>query len=73
MPNHSGLFCHFPVCLTFNLVLPYKIILKALTATLKNILPKLVALQKIAYVKNRFISESERLIFDIIEVADLYN
>ena len=51
----------------------YKIVSKALAATLKDILPKTISSEQSAYVKNRFIVENGRLISDITEVADLFN
>ena len=49
----------------------YKIISKALAASLKKVLPNLISPQQTAYVKNRFIGESGRLIADIIEITDI--
>ena len=37
------------------------------------VLPNLVLQQQTAYVKNRFIGESGRLITDIIEITDVLN
>ena len=51
----------------------YKIISKALTSRLKKVLPDLISLQQTAYVGNRFIGESSRLIADIIEITDVLN
>ena len=51
----------------------YKIISKVLANRLKDILPKLISFEQTAYVKNRFIGESGRLISDILEVADILN
>ena len=51
----------------------YKIISKALASRLKKVLPNLVSPQQTAYVKNRFIGKSGRLIADIIEITDILN
>ena len=51
----------------------YKIISKALASRLKKILPYLISPQQMAYVENRFIGESGRLIADIIEMTDVLN
>ena len=40
---------------------------------LKKVLPNLTSPQRIAYVENRFIGESGRLIADIIEISDVLN
>ena len=46
-----------------------KIISKALSEKLKKVLPDLISSQQTAYVKNRYIGESRRLIYDLIEIA----
>ena len=51
----------------------YKIISKALASKVKKVLPKLISPQQTAYVENRFIGESGRLIADIIEITDVIN
>ena len=51
----------------------YKIISKALASRLKKVLPNLISPQQTAYVKNRFIGESGRLIADVIEITDILN
>ena len=51
----------------------YKIISKALASRLKKVLPNLISPQQTAYVKNRFIGESGRLVADIIEITDILN
>ena len=48
-----------------------KIISKALSEKLKKVLPDLISSQQTAYVKNRHIGESGRLISDIIEIAKI--
>ena len=50
-----------------------KIISKALSEKLKKVLPDLISSQQTAYVKNRHIGESGRLISDIIEIAKIKN
>ena len=47
-----------------------KIISKVLSATTKNVLPFLISLNQLAYVKNRFISETGRVISDILEISN---
>ena len=51
----------------------YKIVAKALATRLKETLPKLISFQQMAYVKNRFIGEGERLISDILEMSEGLN
>ena len=46
---------------------------KALATRLKDILPHLILSNQTAYVKNRFISESGRLIYDTLETASFLN
>ena len=55
----------------FLLNVDLKIIPKALSEKLKKVLPDLISTQQTAYVKNRHIGESGRLISDIIEIAGL--
>ena len=50
-----------------------KILSRAISSKLKAILPTLIFSQQTAYVKNRFIEESGRLISDIIEISDWFN
>ena len=50
-----------------------KIISKALSERLKNILSSLVSTQQAAYIKNRFIREGGRLISDIVNICDRNN
>ena len=47
-----------------------KMISKALPEKLKEVLPDLISSQQTAYVKNRHIGESRRLISDIIEITE---
>ena len=47
-----------------------KILSKTQAGRLKKILPKLISPGQTAYVKNRFIGESGRLIADILETCD---
>ena len=47
-----------------------KIISKALSTRVKNVLPSLIDPRQTAYVNGRFINESGRLISDIIETCD---
>ena len=48
-----------------------KIISKALSERLKKVLPSLISDNQSAYVEGRFISESGRLISDVLEVTDM--
>ena len=50
-----------------------KVLSKAISTRLKTALPTLVSSQQTAYVKNRFIGESGRLISDIIEISSCFN
>ena len=50
-----------------------KMISKALATRLKDILPHLISSNQTAYVKNRFISEIGRLIYDVLETASILN
>ena len=50
-----------------------KVLSKAISTRLKTALPTLVSSQQTAYVKNRFIEESGRLISDIIEISSCFN
>ena len=45
-----------------------KILSKSLAEKLKNVLPELISSNQTAYVKNQCISESGRLISDVIEM-----
>ena len=51
----------------------YKIISKALATRVKKVLPSLITSQQTAYIQNRFISETGRLISDILEMSDKLN
>ena len=46
-----------------------KIIKKVLSTRIKNVLPFLISSNQTAYSKNKFISESGRVISDILEIA----
>ena len=50
-----------------------KVLSKAVSNKLKTILSTLISSQHTAYVKNRFIGESGRLISDIIEISGCFN
>ena len=50
-----------------------KIISKAISEKLKEVLPDLISSQQTAYVKNRHIGESGRLISDITEITEIRN
>ena len=50
-----------------------KIISKALSEKLKEVLPDLISSQHTAYVKNRLIRESRRSVSDIIEITEIKN
>ena len=47
-----------------------KIISKVLSTRIKHLLPILISSNQTAYVKNRFISESGRVISDILEISN---
>ena len=49
-----------------------KPISKVLAERLKNVLPSLISSDQIGYVKERFISEGGRLIFDVLEICDKF-
>ena len=51
----------------------FKIASEALAERLKKILPLLISHEQAAYVKDRFLWETGRLISDIIEVSDVFN
>ena len=48
-----------------------KCISKALTRRLKDILPDLTSSNQTTYVKNRYISESGKLKYDLLETASI--
>ena len=50
-----------------------KIISKALSKHLKNVLPSLISDIQFAYVNGRFISEGGHLILDVLEISDVPN
>ena len=45
--------------------------MKALSEKLRKVLPGLISSQQTAYVQNRHIGESRRLISDVIEIAEI--
>ena len=46
---------------------------KALATRLKDILPHLISPNQTAYLKKKFITESGRLIYDVLEIASILN
>ena len=50
-----------------------KLISKALATRLKELLTDLISSNQTAYVKNRYISESGRLIYDALETVSILN
>ena len=48
-----------------------KMISKALATRLKDILPYLIASNQTVYVKSKYISEIERLIYDVLETTNI--
>ena len=57
----------------FLLNVDVKLISKALTERLKNVLPEIISPNQNAYVKNRCISEGGRLISDLLEMSEVLN
>ena len=53
------------------LIFDIKIISKALSKRLKNVLPSLISNNKSAYVDGRFISEGGRLMVDVLQITDV--
>ena len=51
----------------------YTITSKALAERLMKALPVLISHEQTAYVKDRFICETDRLIYDINEVSDVFH
>ena len=49
-----------------------KIISKGISTRIKNVSPFLISSNQTTYVKNRFISESGRVISDILEIANTF-
>ena len=47
-----------------------KIICKVLSTRIKSVLPFLISSNQTAYVKNRFVSETGRMILDILQIAN---
>ena len=60
-------------CPTSLLNVDHKIKSKALATILKETFPDLITCQQTAYVKNRFIVEGGRLIFNILEISNVLN
>ena len=50
-----------------------KFLSKAISIRLKTALPTLVSSEQTAYVKNRFVGESGRLISGLIEISSCFN
>ena len=50
-----------------------KLISKVLASCLKNVISSIVNENQVAYVSNRFISESDRLISDVLEITNSLN
>ena len=50
-----------------------KLISKALATKLKDILFDLISSNQTAYVKNRYIRENGKLIYDVLETASVLN
>ena len=48
-----------------------KLISNALSNRIKNVLPNLILFNQNAYVINRFISEGNRVIYNILEMTDI--
>ena len=48
-----------------------KLITKVLATRLKKVLPSLISSNQTAYVENRFIGESGRLISDVLEITKI--
>ena len=47
-----------------------KITSKVFSSRIKNVLPFLISSNQRAYIKNRFINKSERVISDILQIAN---
>ena len=50
-----------------------KILSKSLAEKLKSVLPELISSNQTSYVKNRCISESGRLMSDVIDMCDIFD
>ena len=51
----------------------YKIISKDLASRIQKVLPNVISPQQTAYIENRFIGESGKLLADITEITDVIN
>ena len=51
----------------------YKIISKSFASNLKKVLSNLISPQQTAYIENKFIGESGRLIAYMVEITDILN
>ena len=49
-----------------------KLISKSSEERLKNVLPEIISSNQNAYVKNKCISEGGRLIFDLLEMREVF-
>ena len=49
----------------------YKILTKALALRLQKVIPSLISYDQVGYIKNRYIGENVRIIFDLIKYCDL--
>ena len=52
-----------------RLIQIWKLLNKVLSARIKGVLPNLISSNQTTYVTNRFVSESGRMISDILEIA----
>ena len=48
----------------------YKILTKALATTLQKVIPIIISSDQVGYIKNRYIGENVRIIYDLISHAD---
>ena len=49
----------------------YKILTKTLASRLQKVLPSLINTDQVGYMKNRFIGQNVRTIFDLMEITDI--